>query len=331
MRKLMPFRIAAAGAAIIAFSLLAAAQQAPAKIAFDVASIRQAPDIATVMASHQMPHVGTHIDGARVDIGFASLKDLICTAYDVKPYQVSAPDAIESWINAVRFDIVATLPEGATTDQVPQMLQSLLANRFHLVLHRDSHSEPVYALIVGEGGPKITPAAPEQPAPAPAPAPDAKGGATFSTADGATATVAKPAADGSTTVTVSGGKTGPMQIAMGPDGLELHADRMTLAQFADTLSGLVGKPVLDMTGLAGPYQIHLAVSQDDLKALAIAALRKNGMPIPPQMQQQPGEATAPSGSSIFASVQKLGLKLDARNAPVGRVVIDSVDKAPTAN
>ncbi|MGH9480903.1 MAG: TIGR03435 family protein [Terriglobales bacterium] len=327
MRQLLLTRIVAAGAAVAGFAWLAAAQT-PAKIAFDVASIRPAPDIRTVIAAKQIPHIGTHIDGARVDIGFASLKDLICTAYDVKPYQVSAPDAIESWINAVRFDIAATLPEGATKDQVPQMLQSLLADRFHLVLHRDSHSQPVYALVVGEGGAKITPAAPEPPAPVPAP--PAKSVASFNTADGRTVTVAKPAASGSTTMMVSGGKAGPMQISMGPDGLELRAERMTLSKFADTLSGLVSRPVLDMTNLKGPYQIHLGVSREDLQALTIAALRKNGMPIPPQMQTQ-GEATAPSGSSIFASVQKLGLRLDARNAPVDRIVIDSVDKTPTAN
>ncbi|HWG36234.1 MAG TPA: TIGR03435 family protein [Terriglobales bacterium] len=338
MQKFLPARVPCAVLALLAFLPFAAAQQAapaPAKLAFDVVSIKPAPDINTVIAAKQVPHVGTRIDGARVDMGFVSLQDLICTAYDVKPYQVTGSEEIESWLNKNRYDILATLPEGASKDQVPQMLQSLLTDRFHLAMHRDSHSLPVYALVVGDGGAKIIPAAPEAPAAA-APAPaagDAKGSASFDTGDGGKVTVAKPSANGSTTMSVSGGKTGPMQIQMGPDGLELQAARMTLAQFADTLTGLVDRPVLDQTGLQGPYQIHLGVSRYDLIALSIAAMKKIGMPVPPQLlsQQTQGEASAPSGASVFASVQKLGLKLDATNAPIGRIVVDSAEKTPTAN
>jgi len=328
----MNTRLTSALACALLLPSCAAAQQAPAKVAFEVASIKPAPDINTVIAAKQVPHVGTRIDGARVDIGFVSLQDLICTAYDVKPYQVTGSDAIESWINKERFDIVATLPEGASKDQVPQMLQSLLAERFHLTFHRDDHELPVYALVVGEGGSKLVPSAPLQPTPAPVAATDAKSATSFDTGDGGKVTVSKPAADGSATITSSGGKAGPMQVSVGPDGLQLKAERMTLAQFADTLTGMVDRPVIDKTGLPGAYQIQLGVSRDDLIALSMAAMKKIGMPIPPQMQQQTqGEASAPSGASVFASVQKLGLKLDARNAPIGRVVVDSAEKTPTAN
>jgi len=45
-------------------------------------------------------------------------------AYRIKDYQVSGPD----WLAGARFDIVAKLPEGATRDQAPEMLQALLAD-----------------------------------------------------------------------------------------------------------------------------------------------------------------------------------------------------------
>ena len=91
-------------------------------------------------------HVGMKVDAARVDIGFYSLADLIRTAYRVKAYQVSGPD----WISAQRFDILAKMPEGATREQVPEMLQVLLAERFRLTIHRETRDHSVYALVAGK-------------------------------------------------------------------------------------------------------------------------------------------------------------------------------------
>ncbi|MGH9393676.1 MAG: TIGR03435 family protein [Terriglobales bacterium] len=314
-------------AALLALAGAAASQQtaaapaaAPATLAFDVASIKPAPDIATVIASKQIPHLGTHIDAGRVDIGFASLQDLICTAYAVKPYQVSGPD----WTSRERFDILATLPQGATKDQVPQMLQTLLAQRFHLVLHRDTHSLPVYALAVDQGGPKLPPAEAEAAAPA-APAP---GATSVDTPDGKVTMTQSRSPSGATTVMTSGGKGGPMQITMQDGELQLQGARMSMAAFAEMLSGMMDRPVLDQTGLDGLYQVKLGVTKEDLQAIARAAMLKMGMPPPPQT---PGVASAPGGSSIFASVRKLGLKLEPRDAPIERIVIDSMDKQPTAN
>ena len=69
-------------------------------------------------------HVGMKVDAARVDIGYLSLADLIMTAYKVKAHQVVGPD----WMRTDRFDILAKMPEGATKEQVPEMLQGLLAD-----------------------------------------------------------------------------------------------------------------------------------------------------------------------------------------------------------
>src|SRR5260370_27442605 len=121
--------------------------------AFEVGSIKPSEPITPAMVAAGKLHAGMKIDGKRVDIGNFALMQLICKAYDVKTYQVSGP----SWLQAVgmagqRFDIIANLPEGATKEQVPQMLQNLLAERFKLVMHRDTKEQAVYALVIGKGG-----------------------------------------------------------------------------------------------------------------------------------------------------------------------------------
>jgi uncharacterized protein (TIGR03435 family) len=136
--------------------LLAAAglgQTAPAQPAFEVASIKPAPPLTPELMRSGRLHLGVRIDKAIADFGGVSLTDLIARAYRVKSFQVSGPD----WMNAARFDILAKLPEGASMDSVPEMLQALLADRFQLKLHRDSKEFPVYALIVGKGGAKLPP------------------------------------------------------------------------------------------------------------------------------------------------------------------------------
>src|SRR5205814_5568237 len=83
------------------------------------------------------------------------------------------PDSMKSQ----RFDILAKMPEGATKEQVPEMLQALLAERFQLKVHRENREQSIYALVVGKGGPKLKEAAPDPETP-PAPAP---GGITLGT------------------------------------------------------------------------------------------------------------------------------------------------------
>src|SRR6476659_5055448 len=126
------------GAAVLCEAVALHAQTpaaAPAAApAFEVAAIKPAPplDAAKIMAGKL--HVGMTINAARVDIGNLSLADLIRIAYKIKSYQLTGPD----WMPAQRFDMQAKMPEGATKEQVPEMLQTLLADRFKLSIHRDS-------------------------------------------------------------------------------------------------------------------------------------------------------------------------------------------------
>ncbi len=77
------------------------------------------------------------------------MKDLIAFAYDVRPHQiVDGP----SWAESAGFDIVA---KGDDDRQIRAMVQKLLADRFGLTLHAATREMPVYALVVGKGGPKF--------------------------------------------------------------------------------------------------------------------------------------------------------------------------------
>src|SRR3954447_17771297 len=117
-------RAAALGLVLLAASF---AQTPAAAPAFDVASIKPSEPITPAMIAAGKLHAGMKIDSSRVDIGNFPLMQLICKAYDVKPYQVQGPPWLMS---RQRFDIVANIPAGATKEQVPQMLQTLLADRF---------------------------------------------------------------------------------------------------------------------------------------------------------------------------------------------------------
>ena len=78
--------------------------------------------------------------------------ELIMSAWDVSPPQVSG---IPSTFFLERYDIGAACEEPVTKEQLPHLLQVLLAERFHLSVHRELREQPVYALVAGKGGPRL--------------------------------------------------------------------------------------------------------------------------------------------------------------------------------
>ncbi|HLH18705.1 MAG TPA: TIGR03435 family protein [Bryobacteraceae bacterium] len=82
-----------------------------------------------------------------------TLKRRIIGAYGVGPNQVvGGPD----WLDTDRFNIVAKSGQDINDDEVlNRMVQALLAERFGLVLHRESRTMPAYVLEVAKGGPKM--------------------------------------------------------------------------------------------------------------------------------------------------------------------------------
>ncbi|HXA51935.1 MAG TPA: TIGR03435 family protein [Candidatus Acidoferrum sp.] len=308
-------------AAAMTLAVGAAFGQAPAggqPLAFEVASIKPStpPDQAKVMSGQF--RVGMSVDGARVDLRFMSIADLVRTAYKIKPHQLVTPDWMKGSAMSAdgRWDIQATLPEGTNKDQVPEMLQALLAERFKLKVHKDSKEQPVYGLVVAKGGHKMKPAPAEA-----APKED----------DPKTPSNAVSVRQEGGGMVVKTGQGGAMKMTMGPNmTMHMESEKVTMEQFADMVTGFVDKPVVDMTELKGNWQIALDLTMDDLRAAAAkAGVAMPGMP--PAGGGAPGAASDPGGPAIFSSIQQLGLKLEQKKAPVDIIVVDSAEKKPTEN
>jgi uncharacterized protein (TIGR03435 family) len=95
---------------------------------------------------------------------------------------------------------------------------------------------------------------------------------------------------------------------------------------------MVDRPILDMTGLKGYYDVVIDVSMQDLMNAARAA----GANIPANApgggsSANPADNASDPGGSIFNAIQALGLKLEARKLPLKKIVVDSVEKMPTEN
>lgn len=117
---------------------------------FEVASVKIAPvppgDLYNI-------NLGT-LQHDTLTFGNAALADCIRYAYGLTSnMQLSGP----AWITnkTDRYDIVAKIAPGATAEQVGAMLQSLLTERFKLVLHRETRELSYYTLVVGKGGSKM--------------------------------------------------------------------------------------------------------------------------------------------------------------------------------
>jgi len=65
----------------------------------------------------------------------------------------SGPDALST----DRYDVIAKVSPAASKEQRMLMLQALMAERFKLVVHRETKELPTYTLVVGKGGPKFRP------------------------------------------------------------------------------------------------------------------------------------------------------------------------------
>jgi uncharacterized protein (TIGR03435 family) len=288
-------------AALIASASLwvaaAALAQQPAKPAFEVASIRPAERPTGPV------NMGLKIDGAQVHATLA-LKDFIAIAHRVKAYQVSGPD----WLASEWFDFAATVPAGSPPGQVPEMMQRLLADRFQMKLHREKRDFPVYALELGKGPLKLQESAPD---------------------DGS----AGNEAPGSVDVGVSGSGQG-VAIKLGHGASytlandRFEAKKLTIPEAANLLERFLDRPIVDMTGLTGRYDFVLEVSQEDYRAMLIRAAVSAGIVLPPQALRllENGEPV-----SLFNAVEKLGLKLEAKKAPLDLLVIDAARKTPTDN
>jgi uncharacterized protein (TIGR03435 family) len=92
------------------------------------------------------------------------LNQLILYAWDLKVYQLSGgPEWVTHPSTDTDYYDISAIAEGSkplTPPRARTLLQDLLADRFHLRLHREMKEMPVYALIVGKGGSKLKESAP---------------------------------------------------------------------------------------------------------------------------------------------------------------------------
>jgi uncharacterized protein (TIGR03435 family) len=322
LKKYSGYVCAAALAVSTAF-----AQTAPAKLAFEVASIKPAGPMDPAAIMSGKAHIGMKIDGFRVDIGMFAISDLIRTAYKLKSYQLVSPD----WMNgmaAQRFDIMATMPKGATKDDVPAMLQALLNERFKLEFHKETKEHAAYVLTVAKTGLKMQEAPPD---PDPAKAePLAPGESPKPPAGNDNTKIDFKQTGEGGTVTVGGGEAGPMKMNITPSGMHMEAERMPMDGLLEFMGKLLNKPIVDQTGLKGKYKVALDIPMAEMMAMA----RSAGAPVPPGAPGAgPADAASdPSGAStIFQTAKTLGLNLEAKKLPIEILVVDKCEKAPTEN
>ena len=242
-----------ASVALLAGLLLGQTQVTPS---FEVASIKQGPPFSPEKMLSGQIHTGS-IKGSQANFQFVSLTDLLVYAYRVKPYQISGP----GWVRDGRWDIVAKLPEGASQDRVPEMMLTLLVERFKLAAHHESRENPVYELIVDKDGVKFKDSPPEDDSAA------GKDGA--QSGPPGFSLGAFPGGAGNMRFNndgrgvITGGPNGTTRVSQAPNGgMRLEMSRMTMAALAEMLTPFVDRAVIDGTGLKGTYQVTLDLPFD---------------------------------------------------------------------
>ena len=248
-------------------------------------------------------NVGVRISGSQVRVADLTLKDYIGLAYGIRPGQVTGPD----WIGQERFDISAKFPDDVKRGDFALMLQTLLADRFQLVVHREAKDLPVYELAVAKSGLKLREAVP-----------DAN---------------AVPVRPGTTNVAASGSAAGvDMDLGGGASfslaNNKLEIRKMTMASMADSLMRLVDRPVLDKTGLTGIYDLTLEFTPEDYTGLMVRGGLNAGVVLPPQALRA---LDAASANPFAIPLENYGLTLESRRAPVDLIVVDSMQKTPKEN
>jgi len=254
--------LSAAGIAVvvapIAIGLVVAprihAQAETARPQFEVTSVKPSLPVA-----NKPVFVGMISGPKRFSASHETLVDLIGKAYGLDHWRISGGPA---WISEDRFDVIATLPQGTPREQIPLMLQRLLAERFGLVVAREKRMSRVYALVEAKGGLKLKAVDPESPSP-----PGTSPGAISS-------------------APLVFGRNAALGICCGLAKL----NKVSMARFAALLSAQTDRPVVDETGIQGVFNVSLIWSPDDLASRPEegAAVSPTGSSIYTAVQEQLG-------------------------------------------
>ncbi len=247
------------------------------------AQVRPSVEVASIKPSAATGAGAISVSPGTFSVTNLALRRLIQNAYGVRDFQISGGPG---WINSQAWDIVATAKE-LNGSNFPLTLQTLLEDRFKLRVHREIEDAPVYELAVASSGMKMRPTAPEN-------------CFVMDLNNPRLATETRPSC-GSWQGSRPGLRSGvgvSMTDQPGPPFQSLSG-QLTL---------LLGRTVVDKTGLVGSFDIHLEWTPDELAVTGTA-----------------------DGPSIFSAVrEQLGLELKSARGPVNVLVIDGVDR-PSEN
>jgi uncharacterized protein (TIGR03435 family) len=283
-------------------SALAAVLAAMAQpLTFEVASVKASPE--------RIPGVPMRVgvtggpgskDPGRWSCENLSLSNLVEEAYDLRAFQLVAPD----WMQQARFYIEAKLPVDATKEQFREMLRNLLAERFGLKVRADEKQMSGYELVLAKSGPKFKEAVP--------PTPEDPDDSTPHRHESG-----PPPRDERGFPVLPPGMSG-MAIMRGFARAQWL--NMTTEELARNLSYQARRPVSDATGLTGTYDFSLYWMAGALDAA-------------PRLDSEPASAAPdPSGPSLYAALQEqLGLKLDSKQVTLNVIVVDHAEKTPKEN
>lgn len=278
------------------------AQSTPAPPAFDVASIKLNTKCDSGGLNGMSP--------GRLDLPCMSLRALIRMAYGnmivAGGFNSRRLEVLggPGWLDSERYDIAAKA-EGnpSQADLLGPMLRSLLEDRFQVKAHKEPRDTAVYLLTVVRNNPKLQPIQ--------------EGSCVPMDLNNLPRTAI--AAGGPMPRFCGGGK------GSGRDGKIVQDwTGVTMAELAGRmLSNFVDHPVVDMTGLAGRFDIHLEFVPDNSLS---GPSRLNGI-----AQPSPPSSAETVGPSIFNALQEqLGLKLSAGRSSLDVIVVDRAEK-PSAN
>ena len=274
--------------------------QAPANPAFEVASIKPNKSGTNQRQFNVEPN-------GRFTAINVPLADLVRFAYAERgpdgilgPLPPNRMSVAATWaggakaLQSDKFDVIATTDPGASQEQVFLMLRALLAERFKLVVHRETRDLPIYALVIarkdGRLGPRLRPSNVDCSA-VPSDSPTAS-----AAAGGFVAEPCKGLRN------VPGKATGRA---------------VTIPTLARLMSGWVDdhRPVEDRTGLTGNFDIDLDWTPD--------------RPLPADAPALP--ATDSNGAGLFTALQEqLGLKVESTKNSIDMLVVDHAEH-PTEN
>ena len=228
---------------------LAAQSDAPR---FDVASVRPAGGSSGTSTWGVLP-------SGRFVATNSQLRMLIWNAYGATPDRLlGGPD----WIDSERFDILGSAPAGTSESTMLTMLQTLLADRFRLVLRKEARETAVYSLVIAQN--------------------DGRSDKALLPVDCKTdskAVVRKGDAPACSWLLI--GKAGTGMVTYQSGGVNLD-------ELAKTLTRRVGRPVINRTGLAGEFQFELSWLQDMPAAAAAPAAANDGPSLFTALQEQLG-------------------------------------------